>query len=406
MNFLKDFFQTINKQRLRTFLTLFGIMWGTATLIILLAFGMGLGDQLKLNFRGMGEEIVLVFGSRTTMPYEGYGIGRPVRFRESDAWALQQNIPQISQIAPEYTTWQAELRYKDRRNTPQLTGVPVNYSDMRNIFEQKGGRWLNARDIEEQRRVIFIGDKLKELLFGEEEAIGKQIFVNQTPFTVIGVMQPKSQDSSYGQRDENRAFIPLTTFSTLFGTDIINNILYQLEDPRIGAYVKDQVQLVISQRHRFDPADTDALLIWDTSDFWSFIRWFIIGFNSFMGIIGFVTLAVGGIGVANIMFVVVQERMKEIGIRRSVGARRSTILAHFFGETFMLVGLGAALGYLIGWAIVGAMHYIPIREFIGTPQFTPGVGLIAFFVLAAIGLAAGWMPAYRASRLNVIECLK
>ncbi|TVQ72825.1 MAG: ABC transporter permease, partial [Balneolaceae bacterium] len=175
MNFLKDFFQTINKQRLRTFLTLFGIMWGTATLIILLAFGMGLGDQLKLNFRGMGEEIVLVFGSRTTMPYEGYGIGRPVRFRESDAWALQQNIPQISRIAPEYTTWQAELRYKNLRNSPQLTGVPVNYSDMRNIFEQKGGRWLNERDIEEQRRVIFIGDKLKELLFGEEEAVGKQI---------------------------------------------------------------------------------------------------------------------------------------------------------------------------------------------------------------------------------------
>ncbi|TVQ68537.1 MAG: FtsX-like permease family protein, partial [Balneolaceae bacterium] len=145
---------------------------------------------------------------------------------------------------------------------------------------------------------------------------------------------------------------------------------------------------------------------WDTSDFWAFIRWFIIGFNSFMGVIGFVTLAVGGIGVANIMFVVVQERMKEIGIRRSVGARRSTILAHFFGETFMLVGLGAALGYLIGWAIVGAMQYIPISEYIGTPQFTPGVGLIAFFVLAAIGLAAGWMPAYRASRLNVIECLK
>jgi putative ABC transport system permease protein len=406
MNFLKDFLQTINKQRLRTFLTLFGIIWGTATLIILLAFGMGLGDQLQRNFRGMGEEIVLVFASRTTVPFEGYGIGRQIRFREDDAWALKQNIPQISQIAPEYTTWNVELRYGDRRNTPQLTGIPVNYSAMRNIFEQKGGRWINERDIEEQRRVIFIGNKLKELLFGDEEAVGKQIFVNQTPFTVIGVMQPKTQDSSYGQRDEDRAFIPLTTYSTLFGTDIISNILYQVDDPRAGAHVKDQVQQVIAQRHRFDPADTDTLLIWDTSEFWAFIRWFQIGFNSFMGIIGFVTLAVGGIGVANIMFVVVQERMKEIGIRRSVGARRSTILAHFFSETFLLVGIGAAIGYLIGWAIVGAMQYIPIREYVGTPQFTPVVGLIAFAVLAIIGLAAGWMPAFRASRLNVVECLK
>ncbi len=406
MNFLKDFFQTIKKQRLRTFLTLFGIVWGTATLIILLAFGMGFREQMGLNFRGMGEEIVLVFGSQTTKPFEGYGVGRPIRFRESDVWALRQNIPQISKIAPEYTTWQADLRYGDRRNTPQLTGVPVIYSEMRNIFEQEGGRWINERDITEQRRVIFIGDQLKELLFDDEDAIGKQIFVNQTPFTVIGVMQSKSQNSSYGQRDYDRAFIPMTTFSTLFGTDIISNILYQLDDPRSGSHVKDEVQAIISQRHRFDPADTDALLIWDTSEFWSFIRWFFIGFNSFLGIIGFVTLAVGGIGVANIMFVVVQERMKEIGIRRSVGARRSTILSHFFGETFLLIGMGAAIGYLIGWGIVAAMQYIPIKEYVGTPQFTPGVGLIAFFVLTVIGLAAGWMPALRASRLNVVECLK
>ncbi len=406
MNFLKDFFQTINKQRLRTFLTLFGIVWGTATLIILLAFGMGFRDQMGLNMRGMGEEIVLVFGSRTTIPYEGYGIGRQIRFRENDAWALKQNIPQISEIAPEYVTWQAELRNGERRNSPQLTGIPVNYAGMRNIFEEPGGRWINERDITEQRRVIFIGDHLKELLFGEEDAIGKQVFVNQTPFTVIGVMQPKSQSSSYGQRDQDRAFIPMTTFSTLFGTDIISNIIYQLHDPRTGSHVKDQVQAVISQRHRFDPADTDALLIWDTSEFWSFIKWFFIGFNSFLGIIGFVTLAVGGIGVANIMFVVVQERTKEIGIRRSVGAKRGTILSHFFGETFLLIGLGAFLGYLIGWGIVGAMQYIPIKEYVGTPQFTPGVGLIAFFVLTIIGLAAGWMPAFRASRLNVVECLK
>lgn len=406
MNFLKDFLQSINKQRLRTFLTLFGIVWGTATLIILLAFGLGFRDQMSLNMRGMGEEIVIVFGSQTTKPYEGYGIGRPVRLREGDVWALKHHIRQISEIAPEYVTWQAELRNGDRKNSPQLTGIPVNYAKMRNIFEQEGGRWLNERDIKEQRRVIFLGDHLKELLFGDEEAVGKQVFVNQTPFTVIGVMQPKSQTSSYGQRDRDRAFIPMTTFSTIFGTELIHNIIYQLDDPRAGAYVKDQVQAVISQRHRFEPSDTDALLIWDTSEFWSFITYFFIGFNSFLGIIGFVTLAVGGIGVANIMFVVVQERTREIGIRRSVGARRKNILAHFFGETFLLIGLGASIGYVIGWGIVAAMQYIPIKEFVGTPQFTPGVGLVAFVVLTVIGLAAGWMPAFRASRLNIVECLR
>ena len=406
MNFLKDFFRTINNQRLRTFLTLFGIVWGTATLIILLAFGMGFRDQLSLNMRGMGEEIVLVFGSQTTKPFEGYGIGRDIRLRESDVWTLQQNIPQIAAIAPEYATWRAEIRHGDRRNSPMLTGIPVNYADMRNIFDLEGGRWINEYDVKERRRVIFLGDELKKLLFGDEEAIGRQVFVNRTPFTVIGVMQTKNQDSSYGQRDKDRAFIPLTTFSALFGTDRLNNIIYQVDDPEWSASVKEQVLEVMARRHRFDPADTDALMIWDTGEFWTFIKMFFLGFNSFLGAIGFVTLAVGGIGVANIMFVVVQERMKEIGIRRSVGARRRTILAHFFGETFLLIGIGAAIGYLIGWGIIAAMQYIPIKEYIGTPQLTPTVGLIAFLVLTIIGLAAGWMPAYRASRLNVVKCLK
>jgi len=406
MNFLKTFFQSINTQRLRTFLTLFGIVWGTATLIILLAFGMGFRDQMMLTMRGMGEDIVLLFGSQTTQAYEGYGIGRQIRLRESDAHALEQHIPQLREIAPEYTTWSAELRRGNRRNSPQLTGIPVVYGDMRNIFAREGGRWLNKRDMEDQRRVIFIGDHLAELLFGDQEPVGEQVMVGQTPFTVVGVMQPKTQDSSYGQRDRDRAFIPMTTFSTMFGTDLLNNIIYQVDDPRNNSYVKGRVEQILAQRHRFDPSDTDALLIWDTAEFWSFITYFFLGFNGFMGMIGFVTLAVGGIGVANIMFVVVQERRKEIGIRRAAGAKRRTILSHFFAETFLLIGFGAAIGYVVAWGIVYLMQFIPIQDFVGTPQFTPSVGLIAFAVLVVIGLIAGWMPALRASRLNVVDCLR
>ncbi|MDG5766062.1 ABC transporter permease [Balneolales bacterium ANBcel1] len=406
MNFLKDFFQTINTQRLRTFLTLFGIVWGTATLIILLAFGMGFRDQLMLNMRGLGDEIVLVFGSQTTEPHEGYGIGRPIRFRESDVDALARNIPEISEIAAELVTWSAVISRGERRNSPMFAGVPVNYAEMRNIYPQKGGRWINDRDVENRRRVIFLGDQLKQLLFGDEEAVGQEVLVGQTPFLVIGVMQPKSQDSSYGMRDHDRAFIPITTYSTFFGTDILNNFIYQIDNPEHSEHVRNRIQAVISERHRFAPTDTDAIMIWDTGEFFLFMRYFFLGFNSFMGAIGAVTLAVGGIGVANIMFVVVQERMKEIGIRRAAGAKRRTILAHFFGETFLLIGIGAAIGYLIGWGIVYAMRYIPIGEFVGTPQFTPSVGIIAFVVLAVVGLAAGWTPAFRGSRLNIVECLR
>ncbi len=406
MNFFKDFLRTINTQRLRTFLTLFGIVWGTASLIILLAFGMGFRDQLELNMRGLGDRIVIVFGSNTTKAHEGYGIGRQIQLREGDVHALEQNIPAISKIAPEYATWNAEIRKGDRRNSPMLTGIPVVYSEMRNIYAREGGRWISDRDVEERRRVVFLGDHLKELLFDDEEAVGQQVYVNNTPFTVIGVMQTKSQDSSYGQRDRDRAFIPMTTYSTLFGTDRLHNFIYQVEDPGLNAYVESQVYEVLGRRHRFDPADSDALGVWDTSQMWEFFKYFFLGFNSFMGAIGAVTLAVGGIGVANIMFVVVQERMREIGIRRSVGAKRRSILALFFGETFLLVGIGAAIGYLIGWGIVVLMQHLPAEEIVGTPQFTPIVGLYAFLVLALIGLAAGFMPAVRASRLNIVDCIK
>lgn len=230
--------------------------------------------------------------------------------------------------------------------------------------------------------------------------------VSNTPFTVIGVMQEKVQNSSYNQRDEDRAFIPATTFSAMMGTDIINNILYTPADPSIAPAIQDQVYEVMGKKHRFDPADKDAIGIWDTNEFWSFINIMFLGINGFLGLIGFFTLAVGGIGVANIMFVVVQERMKEIGIRRAAGARRHHIMIQFFLETFMIVGIGAAAGYLIGWGLVESMQNIPIKEFVGTPYFSPQVGFIAFVVLGIVGLASGFLPAWRASRLDVVECLR
>lgn len=404
--FFIDFFRNINQQRLRTFLTIFGIMWGTATLIILLAFGLGFRDQTKLNMRGIGDEIAIMFNGMTSQNFEGYGIGRRIQMREADAAFLKSQVSGIKDISAEYSRWNSTIKYQDRQNTPNLSGVFPNYSEMRNIFAQPGGRWLNPMDIEERRRVIFLGNDLAELLFDDEDPIGKTVLVGESSFTVIGVMQEKTQNSSYSSRDKDRAFIPASTFSTIYGTDRINNIIYNVYNPTTSNQVRDEVRAAMGRKHRFAATDTDAIGIWDTNEFWEFTYYFFIGFNLFLGIIGFFTLAVGGIGVANIMFVVVQERMKEIGIRRSVGAKRSNIMMHFFAETFMIVGLGAVLGYAIGWVIVELMQNIPIREFVGAPVFSPIVGVVALTVLTVIGLVAGFLPAVRASRLDVIECLR
>ena len=402
---ISDLYRNLSSQKLRSFLTIFGIMWGTATLILLLAFGMGFRDQTMLNMRGLGDQIAIVWGGQTTKAFEGYGVGRPIRLREADAWMLQNEIADIDIALPEYNRTYTVSNGEKRRST-QVGGVYTEYSDLRNIYEQEGGRWLNQNDMDERRRVLFIGNKLAEDLFGEEDPVGRTVMLNQTPFTVIGVMQEKIQNSSYSQRDQDRAFIPATTLSAMIGSDRINNILYLPRDPAYASETLDQVYEVMARKHRFDASDRDAIFVWDTNDFWSFINILFYGINGFLALIGFFTLAVGGIGVANIMFVVVQERMMEIGIRRSTGARRHHIMTQFFLETFMIVGLGASFGYAIGWSLVRITQNLPIQEYVGSPNFSPEVGMIAFIVLGFVGFASGLLPAWRASRLNIIDCLR
>lgn len=403
---IAELWKNLSSQKLRTFLTLFGIMWGTATLILLLAFGFGFRDQVMLNMRGMGEEITILFPSQTTKSYEGYGSGRHLTFREDDAWMLGNQVSGLKDVSPEFRR-NATLRYGGQRNSPSVGGVHTNYGELRNIHPQEGGRWFNERDMSEKRRVIFIGDELKEVLFDDKDAVGERVMVEGVPFTVIGVMEPKVQNSSYGGgQDKDRAFIPATTYATMFNTNQVANIIYLPDRNLDHDAIQDQVYAAMGSTHMFDPEDRDAISLWDTGEFFSFMHYFFLGFNIFMGVIGFFTLAVGGIGVANIMFVVVQERMKEIGIRRSVGAKRGHIIAQFFTETLGIVAIGAAMGFLISWLLIQALQNLPIQEFTGTPEFSSLIGLIAFAVLGLVGLAAGLMPAIRASKLNIVDCLR
>jgi len=402
---IADLFRNLNQQRLRSALTIIGIMWGTATLILLLAFGTGFRDQTFLNMRGMGDQIVIMFPGQTTKVFEGYGIGRPIRFREGDVSLLGNQVPGIDVVTPEYTE-RMEISHGENRRNVSVGGVYPVYQDLRNMYEKPGGRWINEIDMKERRRVMFLGNRLAENLFEEEDPVGEKVIMRGTPFIVIGVLKEKIQNSSYSQQDRDRAFIPATTYSVTMGTDILNNMLYTVHNAGESEMVRDRVYEVMGSKHRFDPSDHDAIGIWDTNEFWSFMNMLFLGINGFLGLIGFFTLAVGGIGVANIMFVVVQERMKEIGIRRAAGAKRHHIMGQFFLETFMIIGIGAGAGYAVGWILVEATQNLPIKDFVGAPYFAPEVGLIALTVLGLVGFAAGLLPAWRASRLDIIECLR
>lgn len=290
-------------------MTMFGIIWGTMTVIILLAFGVGVQKQMSKNMHGIGEGIAIVWPGSTSIPFEGYGRDRRIRLTEDDIELLRTEIREIKRISPEFSKWGSAIRVKDKINRPNITGIIPEYNEMRNIWPEDGGRWLNDLDLKQKRRVVFIGNRLRDFLFGDNaDVIGKYVYIDETPFKVVGVMREKTQNSSYNQRDRDRAFIPMTTFKSIFGYQFIDNFVYQIDDPRLSKTVRTQVYTTLGKKFKFDPNDSETLGIWDTTNFDEFIFYFTLGFNIFMGLIGVITLIVGGIGLANIMYVVVQER--------------------------------------------------------------------------------------------------
>jgi len=406
-NNISEIFLYLKEYKSRTFMTMFGIIWGTITIIVLLSFGVGVKKSMSKNMHGIGESIILVWPGRTAMPFKGYGTGRYIPITAEDVLLLKNEIPEMSLASPEFSRWDTYIRLKDKKQSVNLTGIIPEYGEMRNIFPESGGRWINKLDLQDRRRVVFLGNKLKEFLFGKNvNAVGKYVFVGDTPFRVIGVLKKKTQNSSYNSRDEDRAFIPSSTFTAMFGEKYVSNFVFKVNRPKDSEITQKKVYQILGKKYKFNPDDKEALSIWDTTEMDKFVGSFSLGMNIFLGIIGVITLIVGGIGLANIMYVVVEERIKEIGIKRSIGARKIVILRQFIFESFLIIGIGALIGLVISLIIIKLVSMLPIQEYVGTPEFSPTVAVISIVVLSAIGFTAGYFPARRAANLNVVDCIR
>jgi putative ABC transport system permease protein len=406
LNTLREFIRDLRAQKLRTALTVFGIVWGTVAIVVLLAFGMGFKKQLSINMHGIGESVAIMFPGRTTKPFAGFGIDRPIPLREEDVRLIATQVADVRQISPEYMRYETSVRVGENILTPAISGIVPVYAEIRNIVARPGGRFINDLDMKDRKRVTLLGNEVARLLFGESDPIGKLVYVGHVPFTVIGVMQKKIQNSSYNRRDQDRIFIPSTTYTAVFGESGLSNIVLTTTDPMHSEATMEQVRTVLGRKYKFDPEDKDAVWVWNTAKFEEFLFVFFLAFNIFMGLIGSFTLAVGGLGVANIMYIVVQERTREIGIKRAVGARKKDILAQFFMETMFIILLGSSVGFVIAFGITQALQGIPIRDFIGAPEISIEVALITAGILALVGLLAGLMPARRAANLTIVDCLR
>ena len=402
---LRQLFRDVRAQKLRTSLTIFGIVWGTVAVTLLLAFGQGLHKQMIKNSAGIGDRIAIAWPSLTSMPFEGLGRGRRIRIREENVEAVRRETPGIVAISSEYSDT-LKLHYGMKTVAIDCSGVDSSFGAMRNLIPQAGGRFINPIDVAEQRRVLFLGDKIARDIFGKTPAVGKNVLYGGSPFVVIGVLQEKVQNSSYNSRDEGRAYMPGSTFRALTGTKYVNNIIYQPVSPSQSKAVTEAVRATLARALRFDPADKEALSVWDTADQFKFLDVFFLSFRLFLGIVGCFTLIVGGIGVSNIMNVVVEERMKEIGIKMALGARQRWILRQFLLETILITGMGGAIGFLISFGICAVVPALGATEFVGDPEISFSVATLTAVVLGLTGLLAGYFPARDASRLDPVVAMK
>src|SRR5512134_3292822 len=358
LSFLRQLLQDVRHQKMRTLLTLFGITWGTVSVALLVSFGQGLEARVRKNQRGLGENIVIAWPSRTSLPWEGLGKGRRIRVSEEDLEALRREVPE-ARFSGEFMRG-STFRRERTRLTPGMSATNPVFAVMRNLIPASGGRYVNDIDVDRRRRVVFLGDKLKQDLFGEADAVGRTVMIDNVPFLVVGVMETKAQDSSYGGRDKDKAFIPDTTYKGLFSERYVGNFIFQAKEPSLVPSVTRRVYEVLGRRLQLDPTDKEAIGMWDTTEGEKFLAVFFTTFRVFLGVIGSFTLVVGGIGVSNIMYVVVEERTREIGIKLAVGAKPRYVQSQFLMETLTLTAVGGALGFLV---TLGILAVFPLFGF-------------------------------------------
>jgi putative ABC transport system permease protein len=398
-------------QRKRAVLTIASIAWGTVALILLLAFGQGLNDQIRRNSAGMGENIAVIFPGETTKPYQGLPPGRPIRPIVEDVQLLRERVPGIDEIVGEMRAWGVSFTYGRKTVNGRANGTTPEFGELRNHIPRAGGRFLTELDEQQRRRVVFLGAEVARDVFGAEEPVGRTVLLNNTPYTVVGVMIKKIQMGTYGGPDTSGAVIPLSTFKAQFNRERLTNLVMRPQDPERMKEVLTKMREVLAAKYGFDPKDEPAVGVWDTVESGVIMRNILLGIQIFLGIIGGLTLMIGGVGVANIMYATVKERTREIGVKMALGARPAWVTAPLVLEGVSYTVFGGLLGLIGATALIALIGALPTEgnealEFLGKPVLSPGVGIASAAILGAIGLLAAYFPARRAASIDPAQTLR
>jgi len=401
---LRELAASLLRNKIRTLSTVAGITWGTLAVVLMLSFGFAMEQQMRLRSAGLGKGIVIAWPSATTMAHAGLGEGRPIRLTPDDVRVLQQKVAQIEAITPEMVNT-ATLRRGDRLMRAQIAGVDPAYAMLRSMRPLHGGRFLGPLD--RDRRVAFLGHRLARDLFGSEDCVGRSLQMHDAPFTVIGVLAPKEQDGNYGDEDEYRICIPIDVHERLFGRRFVSNFVFRAHDPSQHDAAIDGIYGALSRSHRFDPSDRQTVRLWDLTEHERMLGQVYFGFDLLLGLSGVLTLLVGGVGVGNLMFVLVRRRRREFGLLLALGALPRQILVEVLVQTGALVALGGLLGLGLAWVIAVAVRSNPdLAQAIGRPEISAPLAISVVALLGTVALLAGLFPARRAANLDPVEALR
>jgi len=406
------FWSEYRKRRKRAALITFALFWGTLSILLLMAFGRGMNTQFHVAFSGLGETLIMVYGGQTSLPFEGLPKGRPISLYPEDIDYLKDRIPEIRLIAPESYSYLA-VSAGGKEINRSVHGTTSEFGVMRTQVPQLGGRFLNADDTAEGRKVAFIGWKVAADLFGGADAVGRTIVINRIPFMVVGVLQKKIQDSMYQGPDAEQVYLPFHAYRQIDNRRRINQIHIMPRDASQSPLIEARVKTLLGRKYRFDPDDRYATSFWNTIEDAKEGMAIFKGIEIFLGLIGGLTLLIGAVGVTNLMYAVAKERTKEIGIKLAIGARRRTIVGQFFLETVFVFAKGTFWGFVTAFNIVQLIRLAPINydsfgieAYLLRPEFSFQITVTYLAVLGVLCFLAGIFPALRASRANPIESLR
>jgi putative ABC transport system permease protein len=406
-----DVLRTLWAHKLRTFLTMFGIAWGIVSIVLMVAAGEGLRKGQEEQAQTLGKDLMIVFHGRTSLQAGGARAGRTTHWLDSDIPAIQTESPDCEDAIPELE--QNDLRVHSNYNNAAftVTGSFPPFGSIRSLNVGLG-RFYDWEDQQQSRRVAFLGTDASKQLFPGRNPLGQNVYLDDIPYVVVGVMATKKQDSSYDGWDVNKVFIPFSAMRRDFPNkppqtaDSFDQLLVTPKSVEQHQACKHEIKAVLGRLHNFDPTDKEACPIWDTVQEAKAFRQMTDGMKYFLGAVGIVTLFLGGLGVMNVMMVAVRERTREIGVRKALGAPAHTILRQFFIEALLIAALSGAIGLGVAYGICGLVNLLPMPDFFAGLLPTWRSGVLACGLLGTIAVLSALYPARKAASVDPIEALR